>query len=77
MSTTNDTYEAGLIAAMHALDALADVRKTEAQALDVTVTGEDAYDSRRHTEAAYRYTGVVDAYCLIAGMISDYRKAIA
>lgn len=77
VSTTNDTYEAGLIAAMHALDALADVRKAEAAALDSTVTGEGAYDSRRHTEAAYRYTGIVDAYGLIAGMVSDYRKAVA
>lgn len=69
----NDQFEAGLIAAMHALDALADVRKAEAQALDVTATGEESYDQRRHTAAAYLYTGTVDAYALLAGMVSDYR----
>lgn len=79
MSTTQttDPYEAGLIAAMHALDALADARKAEAAALDTTVTGEEAYDARRHTEAAWRYTGTVDAYAVLAGMVSDYRKASA
>lgn len=77
MSNTNDTYEAGLTAAMHALAALADTRKTEADALRRAVTGDEAYDARRHAAAAYRYTGTVDAYGLIAVMVSDYRKAIA
>lgn len=79
MSTTHDTdpYEAGLIAAMHALEALSDARKVDADAMDITVTGEEAYDARRHAEVAWRYTGTVDAYALLAGMVSDYRKAIA
>lgn len=76
MSTTNDTYEAGLIAAMHALDALCDTYAAEAKAVNSRV-GEDDYDPHLDTRLTYRYTGAVDAYALLAGMVSDYRKAIA
>ena len=76
MSTTNDTYEAGLIAAMHALDALSDTYAVEAKAVNSRV-GEDDYDAELDTRLTHRYVGVVDAYALIAGMISDYRKAVA
>ena len=71
--TTNDTYEAGLIAAMHALDALCDTYATEAKAHNMENVGEDDYDPDLDTRLTYRYTGVVDAYGLIAGMVSDYR----
>lgn len=76
MSTTNDTYEAGLIAAMNALDALCDTYATEAKAVNSRV-GEDDYDPDLDTRLTHRYVGVVDAYVLIAGMVSDHRKAIA
>ena len=76
MSTTNDTYEAGLISAKNALDALADTYAAEAKAVNSRV-GEDDYDPELDTRLTHRYVGVVDAYALIAGMISDYRKASA
>ena len=72
MSKTNDTFEAGLISAMHALDALSDTYAVEAKAVNSRV-GEDDYDPDLDTRLTYRYTGVVDAYGLIAGMVSDYR----
>ena len=70
----NDQFEAGLIAAMHALDALSDTYDVEAKAVNSRV-GEDDYDAELDTRLTHRYVGVVDAYALIAGMISDYRKA--
>lgn len=73
MSTTKDTYEAGLIAAMHALDALSDTYAAEAKAHNMENVGERDYDPDLDTRLTYRYTGVVDAYGLIAGMLSDYR----
>lgn len=72
----NDQFEAGLIAAMHALDALSDTYAVEAKAVNSRV-GEDDYDAELDTRLTHRYVGVVDAYALIAGMISDYRKASA
>jgi len=76
VSKTNDTFEAGLISAMHALDALSDTYAAEAKAVNSRV-GEDDYDPELDTRLTHRYVGVVDAYALIAGMISDYRKASA
>ena len=76
MSTTNDTFEAGLISAKNALAALADTYAAEAKAVNSRV-GEDDYDPELDTRLTHRYVGVVDAYALIAGMISDYRKASA
>jgi len=35
--------------------------------------GERDYDADLDTRLTYRYTGVVDAYAVIAGMVSDYR----
>jgi hypothetical protein len=57
----NDQFEAGLIAAMHALDALADTYAAEAKAVNSRV-GEDDYDPELDTRLTYRYVGVVDAY---------------
>lgn len=71
--TTNDTYEAGLIAAMHALDALSDTYLAEAQALGMATVGEANYDADADTFATGRYSGAVRALGLIAGMVSDYR----
>lgn len=76
MSNRQDTYEAGLIAAMHALEALSDTYAAEAKAVNSRV-GEDDHDPDLDTRLTHRYVGVVDAYALIAGMVSDYRKAIA
>lgn len=75
--TTNDTYEAGLIAAMHALDALSETYLAEARANNMTTVGEDNYNADLETRLTYRATGAVDAYAVIAGMVSDYRKASA
>lgn len=73
----NDQFEAGLIAAMHALDALSDTYAAEAKAHNMENVGERDYDPDLDTRLTYRYTGVVDAYALVVGMISDYRKASA
>lgn len=76
MSNRHDTYEAGLIAAMQALEALSDTYAAEAKAVNSRV-GEDDYDPDLDTRLTHRYVGVVDAYALIVGMVSDYRKASA
>lgn len=73
----NDPYEAGLIAAMNALDALCETYLAEARANNMATVGEDNYDADLDTRLTYRATGVVDAYAVIAGMVSDYRKASA
>lgn len=74
--TTNDTYEAGLIAAMDALDALCDTYATEAKAVN-SRAGEDDYDADLDTRLTHRYAGAVDAYAVVAKILSDYRKASA
>jgi len=76
VSTKNNTYEAGLIAAMHALDGLADTYAAEAKTVN-SRAGEDDYDPDLDTRLTHRYVGAVDAYAVIAGMVSDYRKASA
>lgn len=71
-----DNYEQALIAVLVALDALSDTYAAEAKAVNSRV-GEDDYDPELDTRLTHRYVGVADAYALIAGMISDYRKASA
>lgn len=75
MSKTNDTdpYEAGLIAAMRALDALSETYLAEARANNMATVGEDNYNADLDTRLTYRATGAADAYAVIAGMVSDYR----
>lgn len=72
----NDQFEAGLIAAMHALDALSGRAYATAMSLSPVAMGE-RYNDHRETLAVGHYTGTSDAYALVAGMISDYRKASA
>ncbi len=71
-----DNYEQALIAVMEALEALADRANATAKSLSLAATGE-GYNDHRETLAVGHYTGTVDAYALVAGMISDYRKASA
>lgn len=69
----NDPYEAGLIAAMNALDALSETYLAEARANNMATVGEDNYNADLDTRLTHRYAGAVDAYALLAGMVSDYR----
>ena len=74
MSKQHDTYEAALIAVMEALEALADRAHATAKSLSPVAMGE-RYDDHRETLATGHYSGTSDAYALVVGMISDYRKA--
>ena len=71
-----DNYEQALIAVMEALEALADRAYATAKSLSPAVMGE-SYSDHRETMAVGTYVGTSDAYALIAGMVSDYRKASA
>ncbi len=71
-----DNYEQALIAVMEALEALADRAHATAKSLSPAVMGE-SYSDHRETMAVGTYVGTSDAYALVVGMISDYRKAVA
>jgi hypothetical protein len=76
VSKQHDTYEQALIAVMEALEALADRAYATAKSLSPAVMGE-SYSDHRETMAVGTYVGTSDAYALVVGMISDYRKASA
>jgi len=71
-----DNYEQALIAVMEALDALSGRAYATAMSLSPVAMGE-RYNDHRETLAVGHYTGTSDAYALVVGMISDYRKASA
>ena len=72
MNKPKDTYEAALLAALAALDALSDAAGHEAKAYEATVETDD-YNSGAHTAAVWRFTGACDAWHVIHDMVQNYR----
>lgn len=74
MSNHKDTYEAALVAAVAALDALCDTKHKAATGHDPDAAD---YDQQQHALDCATSNGVSEAFWLVRSMLENYRKAVA
>ena len=71
MSKTHDTYEAALVVALEALDALCGAKHQAATAFDPDA---DDYDRRAHQTACAESNGASEAFWTLQRVLDNYRQ---
>lgn len=73
MNNHHDTYEAALLAALAALEALTERARTRSEACSYGTAG-DNYDAVADTATTAHYGGTMDAWHVVNRMVNAYRR---